>query len=217
MNPYYIAVLGAIFVLFISMGNNPFEVPEGYVAPDPFKEGIKERITTRQDFATPSTFGTSGFGNTFGNGSAINTPGRIPGAAHYGVGDRNLQSSERNLNGSNNVYNSVIKPGYRPTGPNINGNGNFQQKPNNNVPTPFKNLPNINGGGAYYFQDAPNIRTSNGKPVKFQGATVYTISSKGRVITMPDGKYFLGDGREIQVRGGKSIMHHDANKFWRGS
>lgn len=203
MNIHYVVIIIAVFVMFISMGSNPFEAPPGYVPPDEFKDGIKARLSGDAGMGFSST-PFSGGGAFNGSAPMADVP-VIQRDNKYNVGDEGDYSNYYN---NNNVTNSAPRLRRKPFGEDTTPQ-------NNNVPVPFQNLPNTRDGGAslYYFPGRPEIQTNDGKPLKFDGSTVYTVSQKGDQVIMPDGDYNLSDGRQIRVRAGKNMYPPNVNQF----
>ena len=220
MNWHYIFIIIVVFIMFISMGNNPFERPEGYVPPDEFKDGIKAKLEQPKD----------GFGGLAGGGSQPFTPqfnGFNPGITASG-------NHENYGSGGFGTFNGA--QGYQPhngfsSAPggfnnNVQNPSNIQlvpkqaPQPNTNVPAPFQQMPDVgsgSGGGSgaslQQFPGTDHVRTHTGQPVKFIGSSVYTLSKQGRQIAMPDGVYHLSTGRSITVREGHNIFPKDGNEF----
>lgn len=233
MNWHYVVIIGAVFIMFISMGSNPFEPPPGWVPPDEFKDGIRARIDGPSGGFSPGSGLGGSFGNSGGGFSGSNTGTGGFGSSSSGI--NTMQYGGGNIGGSAyapnyGIGNSQGVGSYMPnaTNPDFNDqsitrqNNGFQQiKPtppaNNNIPAPFQNLP---GAGTprsdtshLSFPDRYSYRTNSGTPVKFSGSSVFTLNKNGDVIAMPDGRYNLADGRSITVRSGKNMFPVGGNEF----
>lgn len=227
MNWHYIVLIAAVLILFISMGNDPFAPPEGWVPPDEFKDGIKARIDGPPGgFSGGSGIGGGGFGsggggfgsstngaNTMGSGGYGSNMGSGAYKPSYGIGTADGVGTYQ-PNATNPAYdnNGVAEQGDRFR--------QLQQKPpavNSNMPTPFQNLPGTTSprsdASDLSFPGLYSYRANNGAPIKFTGSSVYTLTKKGETIAMPDGKYNLEDGRTITVRAGKNMFPIGGNEF----
>lgn len=221
MNWHYVVIIIAVFIMFISMGSNPFEPPEGWVPPDEFKDGIRARINQQPGSLGGQPFGMGGGGANMGNMGGGNFGGTGFNGANTGLASPNLGTNygigtDGNISGyrpnmSMNAPAGIAQP-----------NRNFRQlqnapAPNRNVPAPFQNMPGTiepqSDASDYVFPGVPNFRTNSGKPVRFAGSTVLTFNKDGRKIVMPDGKYALDDGRVITVRAGKNMFPVGGNEF----
>lgn len=228
MNWHYLVLIGAVLIMFISMGNNPFEPPPGWVPPDEFKDGIKARLdgSNNGGFGGSGGFGAGGgVGGGFGQGFGGSTNGANTMGAYSG-----------------NMGSGVYKPSYgigtaegvgtyqpNATNPSLNNNTpsqddrfrqmqNNQPTPNTNMPTPFQNMPGSAGprsdASGLSFPGPYSYHTHHGAPVKFSGSSVFTLTKNGETIAMPDGEYNLEDGRTITVRGGKNMFPIGGNEFF---
>lgn len=220
MNWHYIVLIGAVLILFISMGKTPsFIAPPGYVPPDEFKDNIRAKIEDPGGFGVSQPFSTNnpgGYGGVGGGTFQGTTNNNAPNfGTSYGIGTMGQQPS---YDATNNNADTTIAPSQNRVFPN-------QQRPNTPAvkgPAPFQNLPTdqnnspqgyVPSSNNYRFVSNAAVETADGRPVQFSGSTVYTLNNQGQKVVMPNGKYELSNGLQITVRRGKNIFPPGGNEF----
>jgi hypothetical protein len=173
-----IAVIGLL--IFIAMGNNPFEAPKGYVYEDPVKKSLRERAGGKTD--APTIWGGTS-GNTRSSGLL------------------NMPSSTKTgfpTTGSKAVLPPAPAPTPAPTQPAIP-----------NQPTPFQNLPTAPstetlppGATLYSPPYVPKHTLASGQPLRFVGIYAFTQDENGQIVRVKDGVYTTKEGITITIKDG---------------
>ncbi len=172
-------ILGTIALLiFVSMGKNPFEAPEGYQPKDPIKQSLEDR-------ASGKTTGTGGFWgaplpnttqNTGGLGTSTGgfTP---PPAPQWNTPTRSPTPT----------------PPASPT----------QPAPFRNLPTKPEAPSSLPPGAALPAPVyVPTLTLTNGAPLRFMGQFAFTQTADGKIVPLRDGKYTMDNGITITIRDG---------------
>lgn len=209
-----LAVLAALLILLVIMGDNPFELPEGWVPMDPFSYGIKTKLEGQENtsvFGVETADSPRGSATPVPQTGPVATPNAPPpafgtGANHYG-----------------------FTPGT-PVQPLAPPPAAFQPQPAQpdvEQPKPFQGLPMPATGyqpgpeselklpsvkedlyrTAKFLEHtaplAPAVALENGAPVRFAGPEVYGMDAYGVPRKLPDGIHKLSGGGEIIIRYGK--------------
>lgn len=175
-----LAIILIGFIIFISMGDNPFEMHDPGSEDSPFRKNIIEKSQQ-----LPQDGGMFGFGS--GTGSPV---------APFGAA--NPYPSQPAPNVQPNPSSTYLQF------PNAN------QQPDANQPAPFRSLPGTTDTSPQSsLQMPPDVAEQqrrilqSGEHLVFSGSKVFTLDAAGKPAPLKDGKYALRDGSHMYVFGGK--------------
>jgi hypothetical protein len=190
INMKWLIIGGILVVLLIAFGKNP--VAESRKRYEMSKQGKDPLIQSIEEYnsgkGSKGSFGSRRGGDTTYNPGATYPPNP---AANPGI------PSYMQRNDSPHITNPYQQPA-QPQQPPV---------PDSYYPPPPSSNPTPTPENPFTPQSMIQQQLTNGKPVMFAGTEVYTKDSQGRVVPMPDGTYYMYDGRiPVIVKGGRHVV-----------
>lgn len=175
-------IIGVIgLLIFIAMGNNPFEPPAGYVPEDPIKKSLQDRASGKS--ASPNLWGGTS-GNTSKSGIFS-----MPSGNTAGFPDTKSKTV---------LAPTTATPPTPPTPP-----------APSDQPAPFQNLPTEPsteamppGATLTVPSYVPTYTLADGQPIRFVGIYAFTRDENGHIVRVKDGDYITKEGVAITIKEG---------------
>ncbi len=173
-----IIIVAIGFIVFIAMGDNPFEMHEPGAKDSPFVKRIEEKMNME-----PS-----------GRGNAL-----------FGLGNNATAPYPTTTNNYGTTPNYEVKPLGDPEG---NVAPYLQPRPaapEDVQPSPFRGLPpgEKSSDSGKPRPLAMRNALQDGTRIAFLGPDVFKVGASGEKVPLADGKYALEDGTPMYVRGGR--------------